>query len=287
MRRKRSAASTKSTPGAFVFLPGREPGTGRTSDLSHGNASAAPCLSFAACLTLDADTRLEPGCARELIGAALHPLNRPITDLRRGLVVRGHAVLHPRIAVSLQDACATDFARLFSPQGGADPYGSGAGEVYMDRFESGGFAGKGLIHIQAYLDCMGQRIPENAVLSHDALEGGYLRVGYVDDVELTDGFPVRPLSYYARLGRWVRGDWQNLPWLFAPGRELPLIERWKLFASLRRSLLAPGALAALLAWMSAPSPAAAVGALSALLCLSSRWLPGLSGSSAGPWARGG
>ena len=157
-------------------------------------------------LTLDADTRLEPGCARELIGAALHPLNRPITDLRRGLVVRGHAVLHPRIAVSLQDACATDFARLFSPQGGADPYGSGAGEVYMDRFESGGFAGKGLIHIQAYLDCMGQRIPENAVLSHDALEGGYLRGGYVDDVELTDGFPVRPLSYYARLGRWVRGD---------------------------------------------------------------------------------
>lgn len=33
-----------------------------------------------------------------------------------------------------------DFTRLFAPTGGGDPYGSDAGEVYMDAFQSGGFA---------------------------------------------------------------------------------------------------------------------------------------------------
>ena len=218
-------------------------------------------------LTLDADTRLEPESARELIGTALHPLNRPVTDLRAGLVVRGHGLLHPRINVSLSDANATPFARLFSGGGGADPYAAAAGEVYMDRFGSGGFAGKGLIHIRAYLDCLGSRVPPGRVLSHDALEGAYLRGGFVGDVALTDGFPAGVLSYFARQHRWIRGDWQNLPWAFRRGRELPELERWRLLDSLRRSLLSPGLLIALAAWLTAPSPVTVPGAVIALLCL--------------------
>ena len=248
---------------------------GEPSALETAEGELRPLRDCRYILILDEDTRLEPECARELIGTALHPLNRPITDLRRGLVVRGHAVLQPRIAVSLAAAYATDFARLFSPQGGADPYGSSAGEVYMDRFESGGFAGKGLIHIRAYLDCMDGRIPPGLVLSHDALEGAYLRGGYVDDVELTDGFPASALSWYARQHRWIRGDWQNLPWLFAPGRELPAIERWRLLDSLRRSLL-PAALLWGTGWLLfSPGPAAALAAGLSGLCLFSRSLEAL------------
>ena len=225
-------------------------------------------------LTLDADTRLEPESARALIGTALHPLNRPITDLGRGVVVRGHGVLHPRIAVSLESSTQTPFAKIFAPQGGADPYGASAGEVYMDRFQSGGFAGKGLIHVQAYLDCLDRDIPEGRVLSHDALEGAYLRGGYVNDVELTDGFPASAMSWFVRQHRWIRGDWQNLPWLFRRGRGLPLIERWRLFDSLRRSLLPVGLLAGLCAWLFAPTAAACAAGIVTVLALFSSLLEG-------------
>lgn len=229
-----------------------------------------PCLLRATgyILSLDSDTRLEPGCARELIGTALHPLNRPITDLRRGLVVRGHGVLAPRLSVSLRDASKTGFARLRAPRGGGDPYGASAGELYMDRFASGGFAGKGLIHVRAYLDCLDGRIPPGWVLSHDALEGAFLRGGFVNDVELTDGFPGSALSWYTREHRWIRGDWQNLPWLFAAGRELPPIERWRLFDSLRRSLLPPALLAGLTVWLfTAGGSLWAAAAISAIVLL--------------------
>ena len=218
-------------------------------------------------LTLDADTRLEPESAGELIGAALHPLNRPAVDPKRGIVFRGHGVLHPRIAVSLESAYRNDFTRLFAPAPGGDPYGSDAGEVYMDAFRSGGFAGKGLIHVGAYLACLGERIPEGRVLSHDALEGAFLRGGYVSDVELTDGFPSGAVSYFARAHRWMRGDVQNLPWLFRRGKALPPIERWRLFDSLRRALLPVGLFAALGAWFLFPNAVTRLPALCALLVL--------------------
>jgi len=190
-------------------------------------------------MTLDEDTTLTPGSAGELIGAMLHPLNRPVIDLNSGKVVSGHAVIHPRISVELSSCNRSRYARIFAGRGGTDPYGSDSSELYMDVFDNGGFAGKGIIDAEVFSECMKGRIPEGRVLSHDALEGAFLRGGYMGDTELTDSYPSDILSYYRRLHRWTRGDWQNLPWLFRRGRALGDIDRFRLFDSARRSLVAP------------------------------------------------
>ncbi|MCD7749356.1 MAG: hypothetical protein LUH42_04845, partial [Oscillospiraceae bacterium] len=182
--------------------------------LVRGKASALQCLVgdekelFAEyLLCLDGDTRLVPGAARSLIGAAMHPLNRPVVE--NGAVVKGHGVLHPRMSVELDKALATDFARIWAGQGGTDPYGAPTGELFTDLFDRGGFSGKGVIDAGAYLSCLENRFGENRVLSHDALEGAYLRGAYLGDVELTDGAPVRAAAWFRRMHRWVRGDWQK------------------------------------------------------------------------------
>ena len=215
---------------------------GRKSELRVAAGDAEALRDIRYILTLDADTRPVPGSIREMIGTALHPLVKPRIDRERGIVTAGHGVLQPRIAVSLADAGQNLFTRSYAPPGGADPYGGCAGELYMDRFQSGGFAGKGLLHIDSFLTCTDGRIPENRVLSHDALEGAFLRGGLVDDVEFIDGFPGSFRAYWRRQHRWIRGDWQNLPWLFCRGRALPPIERWRLFDSLRRSFYPIGLL---------------------------------------------
>ncbi len=213
-------------------------------------------------LTLDGDTRLLPGAARQLIGAALHPANRPVVE--QGVVRRGHGLIHPRMSVELSCALATDFARIHVGQGGRDPYAAPCGELMFDLFARGGFAGKGLIDAQCYLDCLGDVIPDGCVLSHDALEGAYLRGAYMGDVELLDRAPVKAGKWFSRLERWTRGDWQNLPWIFARGRALAALDRWKLLDSLRRSLVTPAVLAALVLGFCAPRYAlcAAVAVLS-------------------------
>ena len=190
-------------------------------------------------LVLDADTRLCPGTARELVGAMLHPLNRPEVDEQRRVVTQGYGVIAPRMGVELPAAGKNLFTRIFAGQGGMDPYGSSSGEVWMDLLGRGNFAGKGILDVDVFLRCMAGRIPENSVLSHDILEGAYLRCGYMSDVELTDGFPTRPDSWLRRLERWTRGDWQNLPWLFRRGKVLQEAERWRIVDNLRRSLVAP------------------------------------------------
>ncbi|MBR4953858.1 MAG: hypothetical protein IKZ30_05005, partial [Oscillospiraceae bacterium] len=187
-------------------------------------------------IALDTDTRLDPGSARELIGAAMHPLNIPQIDHDKKIVTRGHGIISPRISTSLQSSSRSDFTRVFAGPGGTDPYGCACGEVYMDLFHSGGFAGKGIINIDAYLECIPHRIPDGLILSHDAVEGAFLRGGYMSDSELTDGFPANAMSYYRRMNRWVRGDWQNISFIFRRGKDLPDIERFRLADSLRRSI---------------------------------------------------
>lgn len=197
-------------------------------------------------LALDSDTRFSPGAARELIGAMLHPLNMPVVDETRGIVRAGYGILAPRIGTELSAAGKMDFSRVFAGQGGTDPYGGACSDLSMDLWRQGGFAGKGILDIDAYLACMGERVPENRMLSHDAVEGAFLRSGFAGDVELIDGWPGNVLSYFARLERWTRGDWQNIVYLFRPGKALPDVERWKLFDSLRRSLFPVMTTAALL-----------------------------------------
>ncbi len=249
----------------------------RLAQLLCGEADAMHCAAGDAAalrgtaylLTLDADTRLTPGAARALTGAMLHPLNRPVVDARRGVVTHGYGLLHPRMATELQSARASDWARVFAGPGGSDPYGGVCGELYMDCFDRGGFSGKGILDVRALLACCGgDALPEQRILSHDALEGAYLHGGFLGDVELTDTFPAAPLAWGARAHRWIRGDWQNAPWIFSRrARALHPIDRFRLADSLRRSLVAPATWAAIFLGCVLRWPGLRLAAYAALLAL--------------------
>ena len=214
-------------------------------------------------LSLDADTRIFPGSLGRLIGAAMHPMNVPQPG-PDGFPISGHAVIHPRVETELESAGATDFALIFAGPGGSDPYGGLSTELYMDAFGAGGFAGKGILDAEYLLRC-GERLPRGRVLSHDALEGAYLRGAYMSDAAFVDAFPARPLAWYKRLHRWIRGDWQNAPWILHG--ELPLMERFRLADSLRRSLVAPLTLTAMLLGLACESLGLRLAGLAALLTL--------------------
>ncbi len=237
-------------------------------------------------ITLDADTQLPRDAARLLVGAMTHPLNRARHDEHQR-VTEGYGILQPRVAVSLPAANRSWYARLWASEPGIDPYTRVVSDVYQDLFGEGSFIGKGIYDVDAFDMAVGERFPENRILSHDLLEGCYARAGLLTDVQVYEEYPARYEEDVRRRYRWIRGDWQLWRWLlpWPPGRDgrrsrnpLPLLCRWKLFDNLRRSLT-PAALVGLLliAW-TALSPAwgwtlAAVGCL-AVPALTA-WLPGL------------
>ncbi len=239
-----------------------------------GGAQALSGTKFI--VTLDSDTVPSPDSIAELIGAMLHPLNAPVLDTETMSVISGHGLIHPRMCVSLHSAAATDFSRIFAGIGGTEPYSSLCGEVNMDLFDRGGFSGKGIMDARVLLAVTRAHIPDGRVLSHDALEGAYMRGGYMSDVEFSDDFPSSPLAYYRRSHRWIRGDWQNSAWIFDGVSPLPDIERWKLFDSLRRSLIAPATFAAILAGLMFKAAGLTVAAWAALIALASGLLISLA-----------
>ena len=249
---------------------------GQRSELNTVSGDAELLRSTRYILTLDGDTVPSPGSVRELIGAMLHPMNAPVLDRERGLVISGHGIIHPRMCTTLTSAGATDFARIFSGGGGLEPYGALCGEVSMDLFDRGGFSGKGIIDAEALLICSQKHIPDGKVLSHDALEGAYLRGGYMSDIEFSDSFPSSPIAYFRRGHRWMRGDWQNAGWIFRKSAHLPDIERWRLFDSLRRSLAAPATFAAIFAGLLLAHRGLILAAWAALIALAAGLLISLT-----------
>ena len=164
-------------------------------------------------ITLDADTQLPIGSAQRMIGTMHLPYNRPRLNHTRTRVVEGYGVLQPRIGVSHESAMRSRLAYFWSNPG-LDPYAFAASDPYQDALEQGIFTGKGIFDVDVFAELLGERIPENTVLSHDLLEGGFLRTALLSDIELIDDHPSTYMSYQKRMHRWVRGDWQLLCWLF-------------------------------------------------------------------------
>lgn len=212
-------------------------------------------------VTADADTRLPPGVVDRLAGAMAHPLNRPVFDAT-GRVVRGYTVLQPRVEIVPQPGGESRFARLFGGDTTVDIYSRAVSDVYQDLTGTGNYAGKGIYDVAAFTRSLDGRIPENALLSHDLWEGLHGRTGLASDIIVYESFPASYGEFVRRWHRWIRGDWQLLPWLLphvpGPGgsrlaNRLTLFERLRLWDNLRRSLVPSSVVALLLGgWLLLP-----------------------------------
>lgn len=209
------------------------------------NLQAIPKIKYI--ITLDADTNLVLESGLELIGAMEHILNTPIVQNNR--VVAGHALIQPRIGVDLDSSFKSIFSRIYSNGGGTDLYTNAISDVYQDNFDEGIYTGKGIYNLQVFSDIITNQIPDNTVLSHDLLEGSYLRCGLATDILLLDGFPSKYISYITRLSRWIRGDWQIFNWLKSRIKirngtytinPLNSLSKYKIFDNLRRSIVPIG-----------------------------------------------
>ena len=239
---------------------------GATNTTFVGAGERAPdwLLAVRYVITLDADTRLPPGVTYRLVGTMAHPLNRPEFSLVVGRVVEGYGVMQPRTMPTLPTGHGGSlFQEVFSGPSGIDAYASAVSDVYHDLFREGSFTGKGIYEIDAFQAALAGKVPENALLSHDLFEGIFARTGLVTDIELFEEFPMHYEAAAARQHRWVRGDWQLLPWIFGPGPKstaennpvsVPAVGRWKMLDNLRRSLSAPASFLLLVAgWLLPPA----------------------------------
>ena len=197
-------------------------------------------------ITLDADTNLGIGRAKDMLAAMLHPNAKPVFDENKKIVVDGYGIMQPRMGADLSASSKTPFTRMMCGSGGIDIYSSASFDLYQEIYGEGNFCGKGIFDVDIFYKTLDGAYPEETVLSHDLLEGTRLRCALISDLELTDGIPKNPASYYDRLHRWIRGDMQALRFMgsktkTADGKvnknPISTLSKYKIFDNVRRASL--------------------------------------------------
>ncbi len=197
--------------------------------------------TFRYVITLDADTNLIRDNAAKLVGLIDHPMNRPLIDLKTKTVTEGYVIIQPSVRNHIVDKKGSRFTEVFGGQSGLAHYSAVVSDIYQDIFGQGIYNGKGIYDVKAFHMLLYNKLPENQVLSHDLLESCYARTAFSSNAKIMDSFPGSVISYAKREHRWIRGDWQLLPWLLgrkaAGGKPLCALSRWKIADNLRRSLV--------------------------------------------------
>lgn len=227
-------------------------------------------------IALDADTIPEPDSIRHMVGAMMHPLNRAVIAPDASRVVAGYGILQPHITMDLTAANATLFSRIFAGQGGTDPYCVSSGDICQNLFGDAIFTGKGILDLQTMHTVMKDKISDLRILSHDLLEGSFLRTGFLAEASVIDGFPSSVRSFLKRQARWTRGDIQLIPFLFPYLRDkqgqryrnpLTSSAKYRICDNIRRAETPAAICMAILSFCVFRNPASAVGALFGLAAL--------------------
>ena len=183
-------------------------------------------------ITLDSDTTLTLDSAFRLIGTIDHILNRPVVNKIKNIVVDGHGIIQPRIGIDIESGNKSLFSRIFSGDIGTSIYANAISDFYQDNFDEGTFTGKGIYDLDVFDKVLRNSIPENKILSHDLIEGSYLRCGLASDILLMDETPSNYISYKIRKERWSRGDTQELPWI---NSQISFISKYKIKDNIYRN----------------------------------------------------
>ena len=206
-------------------------------------------------ITLDTDTKLVLNSALNLVGAMAHPMNKPVLNQKKTKVIKGYGIMQPRVSVDIEATNKSLYSQIFAGIGGFDTYTAVVPHVYQDTFGEGSFIGKGIYDLKIFNELLSETFPDNLILSHDLLEGNYLRCGYVSDIELIDDFPAEFLTDVTRHHRWARGDTQIIGWLKnkVPNKNkrkinnpINLLGKYKILDNIIRMFLNPMLLAILL-----------------------------------------
>jgi cyclic beta-1,2-glucan synthetase len=213
-------------------------------------------------ITLDSDTQLPRESVWKFVATMAHPLNHPIYDSNKKRVVAGYGILQPRVEPGIPKTSISLYLRMQGNLSGIDPYTKVSSDVYQDLFGQGSFIGKGIYDVDVFEQALEDRFPQNRILSHDLLEGCYVRSGLLTDVHLYEESPSQYETDVKRHHRWIRGDWQIGAWMLpfisdSKGRliknRLSALSRWKIFDNLRRSLTPLALILLLLAgWFEVP-----------------------------------
>lgn len=165
-------------------------------------------------LCLDEDSRLTPNAVQRMAAMLDHPANSPV--LSADGVTSGYGIATCQLVTDKGSASQWRLSRALtgaSMNANQEPYP--VGNFFFRWFGVAKFNGKGMYDPKVYSAAC-SALPDEKILSHDTIEGAYLRPGFVPNAAIVEAFPSSHFTMMVRAERWVRGDVQNIALVFSP-----------------------------------------------------------------------
>ncbi len=181
-------------------------------------------------ITLDSDT-LSNSCIA-LVELMEHPYNADTN------------VISVNMSSAPDEANDTLFSKFFRGATGLDSYQNYAADTEFDLFASGNYTGKGIYRVTGFHEKVSEAFRDNRILSHDYIEGAFAGCAQSRETAL-DTFPQNFSAFLTRQLRWLRGDWQLLPYLKRKVKNragekvknpISPIHKWHIFSNMVHSL---------------------------------------------------
>lgn len=151
---------------------------------------------------LDEDNEIYDSTVDSALSYMLHPFNTP--TVVRGELLSGYGFVASNTFTTIESTKqwrAKDFfCGSFMPS---------SRDYLYDLWGTRQCSGKGLYRIETYEELLRSKIPNGIALSHDTLEGAYLRPGFTPKSIVGERFPDNYNKFNKRTVRWLRGDFQN------------------------------------------------------------------------------
>ena len=139
-------------------------------------------------LTVDADTIIPSQTVCRMVQIMEHPMNKPVVEYKNNIpiVTKGYGILQPAV-IPLVKKKDSLFTKIYVNRTGFDIYGIKYSDFYFDIFKEGIYTGKGMYDPILFNHVVGNIFPDNSILSHDLLEGSFMRTAFASDIRLYDG----------------------------------------------------------------------------------------------------
>ena len=224
---------------------------------------------FCRLLLADRDTSFEDSLPDALIGAVAFVTIDIDTRLMPDTIASLVAAVDPEAAIvtpMLEDRCRPDatwfegLVALSSRRHAYDPnYNFNQSRLGYDLYY-----GKGLIVARRFLARTKGKIAERTILSHDHLESMIAGAVLSPQAVVREDIPRSRESWARRQFRWIRGDFQIVPWIVRS--RLPVVSRLHLLEIVLGHLAAPcSVILAMMALTMLPAPASFAYALACLV----------------------
>ncbi|MBR2988593.1 MAG: hypothetical protein IKC64_02585, partial [Clostridia bacterium] len=126
---------------------------------------------------------------------------------------RHYSIMSTSAVTLPSSANKTPFSALFCDENTPQNYTFRHDDAHFALFGVGNFTGKGIYEVKKFYRKTDGFFPNERILSHDYIEGAVVGCANAP-VKIYDETPSTFAKNLSRRLRWVRGDWQLLPYLF-------------------------------------------------------------------------